>query len=96
MDAVFRTSGAGDRTSRKRRDVMFRALACVTPGDEFVRGAVRRLWVREGFAINGFQANYDVYPDGQQFIFVRDLTRNVRQIHVVLDWFDQLTEGQGN
>jgi Tol biopolymer transport system component len=68
----------------------------VTPGDQFVRGAVRRIWVREGFATNDFQANYDVHPDGQQFIFVRDLTRDVRQVHVVLNWFDQLAVEQRN
>lgn len=79
------------------RELFFRSVngdtlyvVSVTPGDEFDRGAARPLWGRRGFAINQFQANYDVHPDGKRFIFIRDRTRDVQEIKVVLNWFEQL------
>ena len=68
----------------------------VTPGDEFIRVAARPLLELEGFVTSDMQANYDVHLDGRQFIFIRDRTRDVREIHVVLNWFEELKAKVGN
>ena len=47
-------------------------------------------WLTPG---NGI-VNYDVTPDGQRFVFVQPLETAIelRQINVVLNWFQELTE----
>jgi len=36
-----------------------------------------------------FHSNYDIAPDGKTFVFVRSPeSRDVRQMVVVLNWFD--------
>ena len=36
--------------------------------------------------------SYDVTPDGQWFVFVRRDLRRIREINVVLNWFEELKE----
>jgi len=36
------------------------------------------------------KANYDVTPDGQQFVMVRPRSARVTQINIVLNWFEEL------
>jgi Tol biopolymer transport system component len=38
----------------------------------------------------GFWSNYDVSPDGQSFYMVKRTTEPPREIHVVLNWFEEL------
>ena len=35
-------------------------------------------------------ANYDVTPDGQRFLMVKPNEQAATQIHVVLNWFEEL------
>jgi hypothetical protein len=45
---------------------------------------------RYAFGANVTLANYDVSADGQRFVMVKDDPGSGR-LHVVLNWFDELT-----
>jgi Tol biopolymer transport system component len=38
----------------------------------------------------GFSSNYDVSPDGKSFFMIKRTTEPPREIHVVLNWFEEL------
>ncbi len=58
----------------------------------FQAGTPRVLF--EGMYLDGeadMISNYDVTPDGQQFVMVRSAQASEQiQIHVVLNWFEEL------
>jgi hypothetical protein len=73
-----------DRQGRDR--VMVVALQTSA---EFVAGKPRRLF--EGPFEADIYPNYDISPDGNRFVMVRRESSPPREIHVVLNWFEELT-----
>jgi hypothetical protein len=67
----------------------------ITPGEELGIGSARALFGGR-FAPGGtyIWQGYDVRPDGQRFVFVRDRPDDRRRIEVVLNWFDQLSRAR--
>jgi eukaryotic-like serine/threonine-protein kinase len=95
VDPVWRRSG-GELYYRNGNKMM---VVSVTTTPEFRASAPRQLW--EGDYSRGSGAscgmpgasssNYDVTPDGQHFLMVRDDARlSAKQIVVVLNWAEEL------
>ena len=65
----------------------------ITTQPTFQAGTPRAV-LEEGFRlVAGAQgANYDVSPDGQRFLTVRDSAENLTQLNIVLNWFQELKE----
>jgi len=65
-------------------------VVSVTPGADFRASTPRPLF--GGRYAPGTVTNWDVSPDGQQFVMVRSTDASLPGIpmHVVLNWFDQL------
>ena len=63
----------------------------ITPGEELGIGSARALFGGR-YRYRGLASGlaYDVRPDGQRFVFVRDRPDDRQRIEVVLNWFDQL------
>jgi Tol biopolymer transport system component len=58
----------------------------------FTAGRPRLLFEGRFRSSMGYQAsaNYDVFPDGQSFVMVKDLQESETRINVVLNWFEEL------
>jgi len=63
-----------------------------TTQPSFRAGAPRLLFEGNFLTGTAFRANYDVTPDGQRFVMVQqgEGVSGVSQIHVVLNWFEEL------
>jgi hypothetical protein len=65
----------------------------ITPDPVFHAGVPHRLFQLENGDLNGLGANYDVRPDGQQFvIFMRQRSGQDAPITVVLNWWTELRQ----
>ncbi len=42
------------------------------------------------YSITNLTTNYDVTPDGQRFVMIKEEQTAPEQIHVVLNWFEEL------
>ncbi len=52
-----------------------------------------RVLFRDDFATTGWARGFDVTADGERFLMVREETRpprDVTELHVVLNWFEEL------
>jgi Tol biopolymer transport system component len=59
----------------------------------FKAGNPRMLFDRPGYAIGGPRADYDVSPDGQRFLMIKESELQetaLTQINIVLNWFEEL------
>ncbi len=63
----------------------------VEPGTDFIARTPRQL-LTPPFAVIAASTPYDVTPDGQRFVFIRDETPTSRpaEINVVQGWFEEL------
>jgi serine/threonine-protein kinase len=93
------TTGGGffPRWSRDGRELFFwtgeaLGVVAVESGAEFRHGNVRELF-KVSFAVLAPTAPYDVAPDGQRFVFVRDEGRQPgpAQFNFVQGWLQELT-----
>jgi Tol biopolymer transport system component len=88
--------GAQPRWGSAGKELFFRNgdslyVVPISPGENLGIGSARGLFSgRFATAGVGSGVEYDVRPDGQRFVFVRDRPDDRRRIEVVLNWFDQL------
>jgi Tol biopolymer transport system component len=80
--------GIAPHWSRDGRELVYRNgdslyAVSVTPGAELGFGPPRLL-----LALNENMSGYDVHPDGQRFLFVRQHSRGENNIDLVLNWFE--------
>ena len=68
-------------------DTLF--AAPVTLGETFSSGAVRRLFSGP-YTLDAVTGNYDVAPDGQNFLVAGNQTPAPHQLELVLNWFEDL------
>jgi serine/threonine-protein kinase len=94
--------GAEPLWSRDGRELFYRIgnkvmVVNISPGPSFQAGTPRllferRLAVRTGG--NSINTNYDISPDGRRFLMVQEAVQQAEapptQIHVVLNWFEEL------
>jgi len=64
----------------------------VEAGSEFSAGRPEVIFEGRYVAANWYRPNYDISPDGQQFVMVRSTQEEVSpaKINVVLNWFEEL------
>jgi len=61
----------------------------ITTAPAFTQGKPELLF--EGrYGSLGARADYDVTPDGERFLMIKDSYQQVTQINVVLNWFEEL------
>ena len=93
------TTGGGlyPRWSRDGRELFFwtgtaLGVVSVEAGDEFRHSNPRELF-KTTFAVVAPSAPYDVAPDGQRFVFIRDDSRQLgpTQVNFVQGWLEELS-----
>jgi hypothetical protein len=62
----------------------------VETSDEFAAGTPRVLFDDSYFEYLDYGRTYDITPDGQRFIMVKEVNPPPRRIAVVLNWFEEL------
>ncbi len=55
----------------------------------FTAGSPVVLFTGSYIEFEGF-VNYDISPDGQRFLMIKAVEGSTGQIHVVLNWFEEL------
>ena len=89
-------SGQEPVWSADGRELMYRhgddmMAVSVETQPSFTAGRPRRLFEQHyDVALGGFNQNYDVSPDGQQFLMVSSDEEPLRQFNIVQNWFDEL------
>ena len=69
----------------------------VLPGPTFVTGERRVLFSTQGFRSNPVHQQYDVTPDDQRFVMIRNLGRQgASELIVVENFFEELKAKVGN
>ncbi len=69
----------------------------VLPGPTFVTGERRVLFSTQGFRSNTVHQQYDVTPDGQRFVMIRNIgEQNASELIVVENFFEELKAKVGN
>ena len=69
----------------------------VLPGATFVRGARRALFSVQGFVSTIFHQQYDVTPDDQRFVMIRNLgAEDADELIVVENFFEEVKAKVGN
>ncbi len=63
-------------------------VAYRSDGETFVAETPRQLF--EGRFEGAIFSNYDISPAGDRFIMIRSDSNAPREIHVVLNWFEEL------
>ena len=65
----------------------------ITTQPAFRAGTPRMLFEEPNYIGGGTRADYDVSPDGQRFLMLKATEQQeaaLNQIHVVLNWFEEL------
>jgi hypothetical protein len=62
----------------------------ITSQPSFSPGKPKMLFEIESPASYGTFPNYDVSPDGERFLMVKDTEPEAKQVNVVLSWFEEL------
>jgi serine/threonine-protein kinase len=90
------TDGGGDPVWARSGELFYRngdkMMAVEIDTQSAFRAGQPRLLFEGPYRRQGSQTYYDVTPDGQRFLMVKDNQRAtvVTQIHVVLNWFEEL------
>ena len=72
-------------------------VAEVLPGANFVMGERRVLFSVQGFVSQVFHQFYDVTPDGQRFVMIRNIgEQETVELIVVENFFEELKAKVGN
>jgi serine/threonine-protein kinase len=92
---ISREGGEQPLWSRSGREIFYRnndKMMAVPIEMEPAFRAREQAQLFEGrFAMtNYFIAQYDVAPDGEHFVMIQDIETSPTQIHVVLNWFEEL------
>jgi hypothetical protein len=92
--------GTRPRWRRDGRELFYRTREAVmsvpvTTGTTFAAGPPQE--VLRGFPVReGYDAAFDVSPDGQRFLLIRSgTTANSAELHVVLNWIEDVKSGRG-
>ncbi len=66
-------------------------VVVVTTQPNFSAGSPKALFEGQFFTGGDGNTSYDVAPDGQRFVMIKQSEeQQVGQIHVVLNWFEEL------
>ncbi len=89
---VFESGGTQPRCSRDGRELFYvqsdtLMRVPVTADAEFRIGGAAPLFSHPGLISSWPQQEYDVSPDGQRFVLVKDLRESSPSIEVVQNWF---------
>ncbi|MGK2960818.1 MAG: protein kinase domain-containing protein [Gemmatimonadaceae bacterium] len=87
MEPVWSRSGR-ELFYRTSRDEMMSIP--IAPGDAFAAGAPVRLFTNPAFLEDEFHRQYDVSPDDQRFVMVRDSEKNIQTLGVIINWAGEL------
>jgi Tol biopolymer transport system component len=93
---VSRDGGTEPRWSRDGRELFFKSrgnlvAVSVPPGPVFAPGAPRVLFPVTAYRAANNRQQYDVSPDGQRFLMIRDLRGNASGTVVYVEnWLDEL------
>ncbi len=69
----------------------------ILPGTTFITGEQRSLFSLDGFVSDVFHQSYDVTPDDQRFVMIRNLGgQEASELIVVENFFEELKAKVGN
>ena len=91
------TSAGDPLWSPEGRELFYRDLDAekimsveVETADEFEPGTPRALFDDRYFEYIDYGRTYDITPDGQRFVMVKEMSPPPRRIAVILNWFEEL------
>jgi len=92
---VSRGGGIMPRWSRDGRELFFASqghlmAVAVTPGPAFTGGTPRPLFSMAGFREARNRPQYDVAPDGQRFVMIRESGTTASRVFYVENWMTEL------
>jgi serine/threonine-protein kinase len=92
---VSREGGSEPRWAPDSRELFYKnsdALmsVAITPGEGVVAGSPRRLFSVAPYRSARNRQQYDVAPDGQHFVMIRDVAAGAREVVYVENWFPEL------
>ena len=71
-------------------EVLVDMVVDVETAGEFATGTPRVLFDDHYMEHIAYGRTYDITPDGQRFVMVKDMSPPPRRIAVVLNWFEEL------
>jgi eukaryotic-like serine/threonine-protein kinase len=92
---VSRDGGTEPRWAPNGRELFYKngdafMSVAITPGESVVSGTPRRLFSVAPYRSARNRQQYDVAPDGQHFVMIRDVTAGAREVVYVENWFPEL------
>jgi eukaryotic-like serine/threonine-protein kinase len=92
---VSRDGGTEPRWAPNGRELFYKRgdafmSVAITPGESVVAGTPRRLFSVAPYRSARNRQQYDVAPDGQHFVMIRDVTVGAREVVYVENWFPEL------
>jgi eukaryotic-like serine/threonine-protein kinase len=92
---VSREGGSEPRWAPDSRELFYKSggflvSVTITAGDNLVAGTPRRLFSVAPYRSARNRQQYDVAPDGQHFVMIRDVAGGTRDVVYVENWFPEL------
>jgi eukaryotic-like serine/threonine-protein kinase len=92
---VSREGGSEPRWAPDSRELFYKSSGslmsvAITPGEGVVAGTPRRLFSVTPYRSARNRQQYDVTPDGQHFVMIRDAAAGARDVVYVENWFPEL------
>jgi eukaryotic-like serine/threonine-protein kinase len=92
---VSREGGSEPRWAPDSRELFYKSgdalmSVAITPAEGVIAGASRRLFSVAPYRSAGNRQQYDVAPDGQHFVMIRDVAGGARDVVYVENWFPEL------
>jgi eukaryotic-like serine/threonine-protein kinase len=92
---VSRDGGTEPRWAPDSRELFYKSgdalmSVAISPGEGVVAGTPRRLFSVAPYRSARNRQQYDVAPDGQHFVMIRDMTAGARNVVYVENWFPEL------
>jgi eukaryotic-like serine/threonine-protein kinase len=92
---VSREGGSEPRWSPDSRELFYKSddmlmSVAIMPGEGVVAGMPRRLFSVAPYRSARNRQQYDVAPDGQHFVMIRDVAGGARDVVYVENWFPEL------
>jgi hypothetical protein len=92
---VSREGGSEPRWAADSRELFYKSddmlmSVAITPGEGVIAGTPRRLFSVAPYRAARNRQPYDVAPDGQHFVMIRDVAAGARDVVYVENWFPEL------
>jgi Tol biopolymer transport system component len=92
---VSREGGSEPRWAPDSRELFFKngdelMSVAIMPGEGVIAGTPRRLFSVAPYRSARNRQQYDIAPDGQHFVMIRDVAGGARDVVYVENWFREL------